>query len=179
MNCSGLIEPIYNSSIFACLPDSYEGAYTIPEGITKIGSDAFSGCSGLTSITIPNSVTSIEESAFYGCDNLSSIEILNNVTSIGCNAFEYCKNLTSLIIPNSVTSIGAGAFLDCSRLIALHCLCTNPPDIHFPDLFFDEDYDSSSLYGLNPITILYVPKGSIEAYRKAKGWNVCRTIVEE
>ena len=39
----------------------------IENGVTSIGSSAFSYCSGLTSITIPNSVTSIGVSAFYNC----------------------------------------------------------------------------------------------------------------
>ena len=41
--------------------------------MTSIGNDAFSRCSGLTSITIPNSVTSIGDAAFYGCISLTSI----------------------------------------------------------------------------------------------------------
>ena len=40
---------------------------------TFIGSDAFNGCSGLTSITIPNSVTSIGGSAFAKCGNLENV----------------------------------------------------------------------------------------------------------
>ena len=39
----------------------------IPNSVTSIGSSAFSGCSGLTSITIPNSVISIGRAAFYNC----------------------------------------------------------------------------------------------------------------
>ena len=45
-------------------------------GVTSMGNDAFSGCSGLTNITIPDSVTSIGDYAFHGCSSLTSITIL-------------------------------------------------------------------------------------------------------
>ena len=47
--------------------------FTIPSGMTKIGSYAFQECSGLTSVTIPSSVTEIGDDAFYGCNNLRSL----------------------------------------------------------------------------------------------------------
>ena len=50
-----------------------ETSFTIPDSVTSIGSDAFSGCISLTSITIPNSVTSIESDAFFYCSSLTSI----------------------------------------------------------------------------------------------------------
>ena len=81
--------------------------------VTSIGREAFSRCTGLTSISIPNSVTSIGDGAFSGCAGLTSITIPNSVTSIGIYAFEGCTGLTSVTIPNSVTSIGDYAFRDC------------------------------------------------------------------
>lgn len=65
--------------------------------VTSIGAEAFSNCSGLTSVTIPSSVKSIKSGAFSGCTGLTSIEIPNSVTSIGGSAFKDCTGLTKVI----------------------------------------------------------------------------------
>lgn len=99
--------------------DFYSGSVTIPAtityngitySVTSIGSSAFSGCSGLTSVTIPNSVITIGSQAFFGCSLLTRVTIPNSVTTIGNDAFYGCRRLTSINIPNSVIFIGSFAF---------------------------------------------------------------------
>ena len=100
-------------------PGAREGAYTIPDGILRVGENAFAGCRNLTGIVIPDSVTEIGQGAFYLCSALSSVAIGNNVTSIGGSAFSFCSSLSSVIIPDSVTSIGDLAFKYCYDLTSV------------------------------------------------------------
>ena len=106
------------TGIGSCAFEGCEGltSITIPNNVTSIGDGAFENCDRLTSITIPNSVTSIGNSAFYDCESLISITISNSVTHIGWDAFLNCTALTSITIPNSVTHIGWDAFLNCTAL---------------------------------------------------------------
>lgn len=78
--------------------------------VIGLGANAFSKCTGLTSIIIPNSVTSIGDNTFYACGRLTSIVIPDSVTTIGNAAFAGCTRVTSITIPDSVTSIGNEAF---------------------------------------------------------------------
>ena len=112
-------EKVEHVPAYLCYDMSVLASITIPNSVTSIGGDAFSGCSSLTSVTIPNSVTSIGTYAFQGCSSLSSVTIPNNVTSIEAGAFSGCSSLTSVTIPNSVTSIGSSAFSGCSSLTSV------------------------------------------------------------
>ena len=112
-NCNAIIETATNTLIAGCKNTK------IPNSVTAIGNNAFSQCTGLTSIEMPNSVTSIGNYAFSQCTGLTSIEMPNSVTSIGNNAFSECTGLTSIEMPNSVTSIGINAFFHCTGLTSI------------------------------------------------------------
>ena len=93
-------------------------AYTILDGVTTIGVEAFSDCDSLTSVIIPDSVTTIGDRAFWSCDSLTSVTIGNSVAEIGAQAFYHCK-FSSLTIPDGVTTIRSYAFHDCSNLTSV------------------------------------------------------------
>ena len=88
----------------------------LPKGITHIGNEAFSNCTGLSEITIPNTVTSIGNYTFYGCSGLTSITIPNSVTSIGYSAFADCSSLTYVSLSQNVATIEESTFSDCEKL---------------------------------------------------------------
>ena len=106
------------------LSDATIKEYIIPNNVTSIGSDSFSGCRNLTSIVIGDSVVSIGSYAFAWCYDLTSIVIPNNVKNIGYDAFHGCTSLKRVIIPNSVTTIGDEVFKNCINLKEIEYLGT-------------------------------------------------------
>lgn len=57
--------------------------YAVPEGVTELGVNCFSGCRQLKSLTLPESLETIGLAAFSGCSGLTALRIPKNVTEIG------------------------------------------------------------------------------------------------
>jgi len=64
--------------------------------VTTIGSYAFSGIKGLTSICIPDSITLIQGMAFYKCTELTTVIIGKSLQSVELNGFSGCSNLAEV-----------------------------------------------------------------------------------
>lgn len=83
----------------------------IPEGVEKIGDNAFENCCSLSSITLPDSLNEIGVSAFNMCQALENIELPQNLKVIGNSAF-YQGGLIKIDLPESIETIGEGAFYE-------------------------------------------------------------------
>ncbi|MGN0224255.1 MAG: leucine-rich repeat protein [Muribaculaceae bacterium] len=94
---------------------------TICDGISRIKSDAFYGCSNLEKVIIPKSVTSIAGGAFMNCVSIQKISC-SGVTSLGFAAFKGCKSLILANIPK-LSAIPSSAFSSCSKLAHFQITC--------------------------------------------------------
>jgi len=112
----------------------------MPEGVTRINANAFSGIVTLTAINMPDSLTYIGEQAFSntgftaitwpahlptinrgmfsGSRNLRTILISEGVTVIQSFAFQN-TGLTTLTLPSSIREIQNNAFADCAALASI------------------------------------------------------------
>lgn len=73
-----------------------DSEFTLPGGVTSIGSYAFGYCSSLTAVTLPDSVTTIENVAFRGCENLTSVIMGRGVKKVERGAFSDCNKLATV-----------------------------------------------------------------------------------
>ena len=72
----------------------------LPDGLDRIGRDAFSDCDALEEVVIPASVTTIDPYAFAGCDRLRKVTFLGTPKRLARTAFSDCDNLLSVIVPD-------------------------------------------------------------------------------
>jgi hypothetical protein len=93
---------------------SFENA----SGLRRIGSNAFCGCTGLTSVSLPY-LEELGFGAFQSCTQLSVVTVAGGLTTIPAQAFYCCESLSEVILPDSVTTIGAYAFGGCAALTSL------------------------------------------------------------
>lgn len=132
----------------------------IPYGCQSIGASAFTNCMSLMFVDLPDTITSIGSAAFRDCLNFRYCSIPSGLTAIPSYCFYNCDGLSDIELPSSITSIGDSAFQECSGLYTLTCNATTPPTL-----------GNLALINTNTNLKIYVPSGSLNAYKNASGWS--------
>lgn len=89
----------------------------VPDGYTKIASQAFYQASHLKSVELGNNVTEIGEKAFFA-SGLQNVELNGNLKTIGKFAFAG-TGLTSLTLPKNLDKVCDGAFWNLKQLYVI------------------------------------------------------------
>lgn len=146
----------------------------IPEGVEKIADDSFASCVALEKVEFPSTLKSIGGFAFSNTSLKDKIIIPEGVTSIGKGAFK-CDNsdsnptYTEIDLPSTLQEIGMQAFrgsMDISREYSVYCKAVTPPTkTGNKEIFSDK-------------ATIYVPKGSVDAYKAADGWKYSKYTIK-
>ena len=172
----------------------------IPNSVEYIWDGAFEGCSSLTNISIPNSVEFIGSRAFNGCTGLKNLVVEDGRETLDVgfnsrgwgvcgNSFKDCPietlylgrnldyetgeeygyspfydvtTLTDVTIGSMVTDVKSlywRRYVD--NLKTLQLQCATPPSVN------DEGFDDYQYANLN----VYVPEGSLDAYKADDVWK--------
>lgn len=164
--------------------------YILGDAITSIAKYAFYNCSNITTLRLPEHITSIGESAFKNCTGLAGefvfpegLEILNYYVLQGCTGITSVKlpntlkeiyysalagcSISTLTLPASLTGIDIEGLYLGHKLTSLTCLAVRPPELGM-----------RAFQGLDcPNTPLYVPEGSVDAYKNADQWKTFNPIL--
>jgi hypothetical protein len=119
--------------------------------------------SGLETVEFFEGTTIIDNLTFANCENLKNLPygLPSTLERIGHNAFSECKSLESITIPKNVNWIQKEAFKDCSKLASVVSKVQDPSQVNLEENVFT---------GIAKNAVLYVPKGTINAYTQ-KGWT--------
>ena len=92
----------------------------LPYDLIYIDTDAFLGCTNLTSITLPAQLPPAYTTHFYyGCTSMTSITVPEGVKTIDENAFLNWTEMTSIKLPSTLTTIEYNAFSGCTGLTSI------------------------------------------------------------
>ncbi len=196
VDCVGLTGVELPGSLTSIGAMAFEGCSALtridmPDSVTRLGSFAFQGCTALESVVLsekldtlelytfsqcealehidlPQSVTVLGDCVFRGCTALKSVGMPASLTTIGEGVFYRCPALTDIVLPAAVDSISDMVFRHCTGLTSIYSYAVEPPKLGEMN-FEAEDYARITLY---------VPAGSLAAYRSAEGWKDFLAIEE-
>ena len=159
------------------------------KNVTELGNGAFKGCTGLTELDL-NKFAQLGTNTFKNCSGLKSLGILK-ASKLDASTFEGCNAIETLVLPyewgsdfkmalsgttqlrtlyigENTASIPNKTFVNNKNLFEVYSNAATPPSIGTAT-FGSETYTYATLY---------VPQGSVSAYKAATGWSKFEDIQE-
>ena len=167
----------------------------LPNSLTAIESNAFSGCKSLESVEIPANVMRVGAEVFINCKNLKTVVFKDNTTGasmgkiVGEAMFLNCTSLKTLLLSNDLQKIEEQAFLDCTALEQIQ-IPENVKEIKDRAFCGCESLKTVVIIAKEPPLLgegvfpiegisFEVPKGSIEKYRNENCWYQYKEMIQE
>lgn len=165
----------------------------LPEGLLKIGNEAFRG-NGLVNLKLPNSICYMDQRAFYQSGELLTVQTFGNAPAenngvelckMESSTFEHCPKLQHFEIPKGVQIIGWNTLTKSPDLLSIVIPAT-VKEIDF-NAFGNASLKTVSVEGTTPalaktisgawqafpysIESIKVPAGTVDTYKAAEGWK--------
>ena len=112
--CSKLSSIEWNGNIDTIELSAFYGTafetINLPNTVTTISYNAFSGCKNLKEFTFPDSVSTLGTCVLEDCTSLRKVTIGKGISSLSGPLFTGSSSISELIIPSNVTDISSDIF---------------------------------------------------------------------
>ena len=192
------VETIVGNAFYGC---TALASIEIPASVETIGNNAFPYCTALQTVTFEkgSKLKMIQYNTFRDCTSLTTIEIPASVETVEANAFNGCTSLKTVTFEKGSQLLMVdgyymdnGAFVGCRALTTVDMsACTQVTEIGGYIFYEDSQLQLFKIgtrtppscgynvfMGINSYSVLKVPAGCVDAYKKATGWNKFTTISE-
>lgn len=167
LDCTSIAE-VHAPSLAAWIATGFETRLSNPlayGALLYLSGEAVTDCA----VEVPDGVTAISDFAFDGYDRIDRLAVPDGVTEIGRSAFANCGLLTEIDLGADVDLIGDKAF-NGAPLAVITVRAPQPPAISVAS--------TTATFGGYDATV-YVPEGSLEAYKENKAWQLFADIREK
>ena len=159
---------------------------SIPNNVQKIGSGVFSLCASLSafkekyasadnrSLIVNDTLVAIAPQGITSYTVPEGVKVLGNLSIWTYNKSTGVKNsITHITLPESLQVIEKSAFNECATILEFDVLAVAPPVLQIYSEFLGNNITNC----LTNDSKIFVPQGSVEAYKKADGWKEYAHII--
>ena len=144
----------------------FRGDLKIPESVRYVTPEAFENCRFDGTLYLSPQMVYID-GGFENCYMFKAVDIPEGVSIILHSAFDFLQYATELTLPSTITFIGDDAFCRLFFLEQMTVKAIDPPYL-----------EEGAFLNTNRDIPVYIPMGTIEAYRSAPYWSEFTNFIE-